>query len=153
MDGPKPQRGVYGIMSRPHPSKPITVLIVEDEAILRLELTGRLTEMGLTVLSADNADEALVLLDTHREIKVMFTDIKMPGSMDGVRLAHHTHGRWPPIKIIVASGMINTDLTTLPDDTIFLPKPYPPEDLARALARFVPGGGRHRPAARLQAQA
>lgn len=135
------------------PKPPTTVLIVEDEAILRLELTGRLTDMGLSVLSADNADAAIALLDAHREIKVMFTDIKMPGSMDGVRLAHHARRRWPPIKIIVTSGMIDTDLKTLPADSIFLPKPYPPEDLARALAHFVPGGRRHGVAAALQARA
>jgi len=135
------------------PKSPTTVLIVEDEAILRLELTARLTDMGLTVLSADNADEAIAVLDAHREIKVMFTDIKMPGSMDGVRLAHHTRRRWPPIKIIVASGLAGLDLTTLPDDTIFLPKPYPPEDLARALAQLIPGGRPQNGGARLQARA
>jgi CheY-like chemotaxis protein len=127
-------------------------LIVEDEAILRLELTGRLTEMGFIVLSADSADDAIVLLETHPEIRVLFTDIKMPGDMDGVRLANHTRGRWPPIKIIVASGLIDTDLMTLPDDSIFLTKPYPPEDLAGALAQIVQAGRPHTTGGRLQAR-
>jgi len=134
------------------PKTPTTVLIVEDEAILRLELSGRLTEMGFAVLSADDADAAIPLLETHPEIRVLFTDIKMPGSMDGVRLAHQARRRWPPIKIIVASGMIDTDLTTLPDDSIFLSKPYPPEDLAGALAQITHGSQPHTIGARLQAR-
>jgi CheY-like chemotaxis protein len=140
-------------MARSHQKTPTTVLIVEDEAILRLELTGRLRNMGFTVLAADDADEAVVLLETHPEIRVLFTDIKMPGSMDGVRLAHQARRRWPPIKIIVASGMIDTDLTTLPDDSIFLSRPYPPEDLAGALAQLVHGGRPRTIGARLQARA
>jgi len=135
------------------PKTPTTVLIVEDEAILRLELTSRLMDMGFVVLSADDADEAMVFLETHPEITVLFTDIKMPGSMDGVRLAHQTRRRWPPIKIIVASGMIDTDLRNLPDHSIFLGKPYPPEDLAGALAQLVHGGRPHTTGARLQARA
>jgi two-component system, response regulator PdtaR len=135
------------------PQTPTTVLIVEDEAILRLELTSRLTDMGLIVLSADSADEAIAVLDAHREVKVMFTDIKMPGTMDGVRLAHHTRRRWPPIKIIVASGLAGIDPTTLPDDSVFLAKPYPPEDLARALGKFVPGRRPRMAAGRQQARA
>ena len=104
-------------------------------------------------MAADDADEAVVLLETHPEIRVLFTDIKMPGSMDGVRLAHQARRRWPPIKIIVASGMIDTDLTTLPDDSIFLSRPYPPEDLAGALAQLVHGGRPRTIGARLQARA
>jgi two-component system, response regulator PdtaR len=135
------------------PKTPTTVLIVEDEAILRLELANRLTDMGFAVLSADDADEAVVLLESHPEIRVLFTDIKMPGSMDGVRLAHQARCRWPPINIIVASGMIDTDLTTLPDDSIFLSKPYPPEELAGALAQLTDGGRPHTHGARMQARA
>jgi len=140
-------------MAWSRPKTPTTVLIVEDEAILRLELTWRLEDMGLTVLTADSADEAIPLLETHPEITVLFTDIKMPGSMDGVRLAHQARRCWPPIKIIVASGMIDTDLTTLPDDSIFLSKPYPPEDLASALAQLTDGGRPHTTGAGLQARA
>jgi two-component system, response regulator PdtaR len=151
MDGPKPPTGRYGLMARSHSKTPTTVLIVEDEAILRLELTGRLTEMGFTVLSADQADEAVIMLETHPEIRVLFTDIRMPGQMDGVRLANHARQRWPPLKIIVTSGLIDTDLMTLPDDSIFLSKPYPPEDLAGALAQLAQGGP-HTIGARLQAR-
>lgn len=140
-------------MASSHPIKPATVLIVDDEAILRLELKSRLMEMGMIALVADNADEAIALLETHPEITVLFTDIRMAGSMDGVRLAHHAFRRWPPIRIIVTSGLTPVDLATLPDDSIFLPKPYPPEDLAGALAYMIQGDRRHTAGGQLQAPA
>ena len=133
--------------------KPTTVLIVEDEAILRLELESRLAEMGMIVLSASGADDAIELLETHPEIKVMFTDIRMAGGMDGVLLAHHVFRRWPPIRIIVTSGLTAVDLLTLPDDSIFLPKPYPPEDLAGALVEMMRGGRPHTTGGHLRARA
>jgi len=120
--------------------RPITVLIVENEAIVSLELVSRLTEMGLTPLAAGDADEAIALLDSHPEIELLLTDIKMPsGSMDGVRLAHHVRDRWPPVKIIVVSGLFDTDPADLPLDSIFLKKPCGPEVLMDALARMING--------------
>jgi CheY-like chemotaxis protein len=120
---------------------PATILVVENEAIVRLELVDRLAEMGFVVLVAGDADEAIALLDTHPEIEVMFTDIKMPGSMDGLRLAHHVRGRWPPVRIIVASGRTGTELSELPRDSLFLAKPYAPETLAGALAQVMSSRG------------
>jgi DNA-binding NtrC family response regulator len=133
------------------PNKQPTVLIVEDEAILRLELDSRLTEMGMIVLSAEGADDAIDLLQAHPEISVLFTDIRMAGSMDGLRLAHQVYRRWPPIQIIVTSGLTAVDLLSLPDNSIFLPKPYPPEDLEGALADMIRGGRAHTTGAQLQA--
>jgi CheY-like chemotaxis protein len=123
------------------PTKPATVLIVENEAIVRIELAGRLTEMGWSVLAAANADEAIVLLDSHPEIVLLFTDIRMPGSMDGLRLAHHVRDRWPPVKIIVTSGLSSAQLGEMPIDSLFLAKPYWPDALADALAHMLSGGG------------
>jgi CheY-like chemotaxis protein len=113
--------------------KPATVLIVENEAIVRLELKAQLLDMGLIVLTAADADEAIVLLDAHAEIRLLLTDIRMPGPMDGLRLAHHVRRRWPPVRIIVISGLIDTKLSQLPADSIFLSKPYRPEGLSDAL--------------------
>src|SRR5580692_7223901 len=101
------------------PLNPSTILVVEDEAIIRLELVDWLCDMGLVVLEANNADEAIALLDTHPEIELLMTDILMPGSMDGARLAHHVRGRWPPVKIIVASGLVDTLLADLPKGSFF----------------------------------
>ncbi len=120
--------------------KPATVLIVEHEHIVQMELEAQLLDMGLTVLAAGDADEAIALLDAHPEIELMLTDLRMPGSMDGIRLAHHVRGRWPPVKIIVASGVTRTQLSQLPEGSIFLAKPYGPEALAAALAQHTIGG-------------
>ena len=132
----------------PHraPYRPTTVLIVENEAIVRMELAAQLQEMGLVVLAASNADEAMGLLDAHAEIRLLLTDIKMPGSMDGLRLAHYVRLRWPPIRIIITSGLINTVRSELPDRAIFVPKPYRPEAFREALFPYNwPGSGSSAP--------
>jgi two-component system, response regulator PdtaR len=86
------------------------------------------------VLTADNADEAIQLLESHPEIDRLLTDIRMPGSMDGIRLAHYVAGRWPPVKIIVLSGILSTALSELPRESLFVPKPYNPDALLKALS-------------------
>jgi CheY-like chemotaxis protein len=80
------------------------VLIVEDEALVRMTAVDMIEEAGFEILEAANADEAILLLEARRDITVLFTDIEMPGSMDGLRLAQAVRGRWPPIKIIATSG-------------------------------------------------
>ena len=127
-------------MPRPKPTPSTTVLIVENEAIIRLELATELREMGMVVLTAKDADDAIGILDLHPEIALLVTDIRMPGSMDGLRLAHHVRDRWPPLKIIVASGL-DTDLSQLPAGSVFLAKPYRPEGLSSAVARVAGGNG------------
>jgi CheY-like chemotaxis protein len=130
-------------MAASKPKKPTTVLIVEDEAVIRFELAARLKGMGLVVLVADGADDALSLLETHPEIRVLFTDVMMAGSMDGVRLANQARRRWPPVKIIVTSGLAHLDIQALPEDCIFLPKPYAPDQLTGALTQLLAGGRPH----------
>jgi CheY-like chemotaxis protein len=81
------------------------VLIVEDEALVRMTAVDMIEEAGFEILEAANADEAtILLLEARRDITVVFTDIEVPGSMDGLRLAQAVRGRWPPIKIIATSG-------------------------------------------------
>ena len=128
-------------MAQSTPLQLTTVLIVENEALVRLELAHRLGDMGLVVLVASDADEAIALLDTHPEIELLLTDIRMPGSMDGIRLAHHVRERWPPVKIVVTSGLIGTELSELPHGSVFLPKPYSPDTLTQALAHVMSEGG------------
>jgi len=113
---------------------PATVLLVEDDVLVQLELAEWLKEQGLRVFTADNAAEAITLLEAHPEIDRLLTDIRMPGSMDGIRLAHYVAGRWPPVKIIVLSGNLATALSELPRESVFLPKPYQPDALLRALS-------------------
>ena len=87
------------------PRKPIpAVLIVEDEPLIRMGTASLIEDAGFKVHEAGNADEAIRILELHDEIRLIFTDVNMPGSMDGLKLAHYVRGRWPPVKIIVTSG-------------------------------------------------
>ena len=120
-------------MGQSTPLKPGLVLVVENEAVIRLELAAELADMGLAMLEAGSADEAIALLDAYPTIQILLTDIKMAGSMDGIRLGHHVRDRWPPVKIIVASGMIGTRFSDLPAGSVLVTKPYRPEDIRRAV--------------------
>lgn len=118
-------------------TSPATVLVVESEALVRLEFTDWLADEGFIALGAGNADEAVALLDAHPEIDVMMTDIAMSGSMDGARLAHHVRDRWPPVKIVVVSGLPQNHCAALPTDALFLPKPVHRNDLLTRLAGLL----------------
>ncbi|MBP1859050.1 response regulator [Rhizobium herbae] len=109
----------------------ITVLVVEDEVLLRIDIAQSLEDHGFSVLEASNADEAIVILNAQSEIHLMFTDIDMPGSMDGLKLAAAVRDRWPPIKIIVASGHREMSDALLPVEGRFFAKPY---DLSRVMS-------------------
>jgi len=127
-------------MAQYHPPLSATVLIVENEAIIRIELAAQLVDMGLRVLVACDADEAITLLDAHGEISLLLTDVLMPGSMDGVRLAHHVRDRWPPIKIVAMSGRPGLGVGDLPSGSTFFPKPYSAATVGQAVALLLKGG-------------
>ena len=112
------------------PSRQV-VLIVEDEA--RMTAVDMIEEAGFEVLEATNADEAILLLEARRDITVVFTDIEMPGSMDGLRLAQAVRGRWPPIKIIATSGRYVVRDGDLPSGGLFVAKPYSSAQISSAL--------------------
>lgn len=116
----------------------ITVLVVEDEAIIRMDLVDFLTEEGFEVFEASNADEAIALLETNDKIQVIFTDVDMPGSMDGLKLSAAVRNRWPPVKIVVASGHRAVALTDLPEGSLFYAKPYDQIELVASLRGFFP---------------
>lgn len=100
------------------------VLIVEDEFLLRMDAADMIAGAGFDVVEAANADQAIEILESRRDVTVVFTDIQMPGSMDGLKLARAIRGRWPPIKIIATSGRAFLGETDLPEGGRFLPKPY-----------------------------
>jgi DNA-binding NtrC family response regulator len=102
---------------------PAVVLIVEDEMMLRMRAVDMVEDAGYTALEAIDADEAVTILESRSDIALMCTDIQMPGSMDGVGLAHAVHGRWPSIKIIVVSGQSNLPSLDLPPSSRFFGKP------------------------------
>ncbi|WP_022685628.1 response regulator [Sphingomonas phyllosphaerae] len=110
-----------------------TVLIVEDEAFVRMIGADALEEAGYCVIEAGSADEALTLLEHERDVQVLFTDIRMPGSMDGLQLAGVVHRRWPLIRILLTSGDTHPSSDAIPDDGRFLAKPYRFESLSREL--------------------
>lgn len=100
------------------------VLVVEDEALLRMNAVEMIEDAGFQALDAADADEAITILETRDDIRVVFTDIDMPGSMDGIKLAQAVRGRWPPVKIVATSGHFRLKAGDLPEDGRFLPKPY-----------------------------
>jgi CheY-like chemotaxis protein len=115
------------------------VLIVEDEFLLRMDAVDMIAAAGFEVVEAANADQAIDILEARRDITVVFTDIQMPGSMDGLRLAQAVRGRWPPIKIVATSGHLDVSETDLPEGGRFLPKPYSPVQVAGVLRELVTG--------------
>jgi CheY-like chemotaxis protein len=115
------------------------VLIVEDEFLLRMDAVDMIAAAGFEVAEAGNADEAIDILEARRDITVVFTDIQMPGSMDGLKLARAVRGRWPPIKIVATSGQGHLGETDLPDGGRFLRKPYSPVEIADVLRELTGG--------------
>jgi CheY-like chemotaxis protein len=108
------------------------VLVVEDEPLL-LMMAGEIVEdAGLESILAPNADEAILILESRDDISIVFTDVRMPGSMDGIRLAAAVRDRWPPIKLVVVSGHV-TGESELPPGTHFFRKPYVAERIAATL--------------------
>jgi CheY-like chemotaxis protein len=115
------------------------VLIVEDEALLRMDAVDMIAAAGFEAVAAANADQAIDILEARPDIAVVFTDIQMPGSMDGLKLARAVRGRWPPIKIVATSGLVNVRETDLPEGGRFLPKPYSPTQVAGMLREMTAG--------------
>jgi CheY-like chemotaxis protein len=113
-----------------------TVLVVEDEAVVRESAVDWLEEAGFDVVQAADADEAIRILESRSDIRVVFTDFNIPGSMDGLRLAHAIRNRWPPIKLVVTSGR-RLPVTDLPEGGRFVAKPYGPTQVANTVWELI----------------
>jgi CheY-like chemotaxis protein len=122
-----------GLATRKRP----IVLIVEDEFLLRMDAVDMIASAGFDTLEAVNADDAIEILETRPDIAVVFTDIQMPGSMDGLKLARAVRGRWPPIKIVATSGQVDVRAVDLPEGGRFLPKPYSPTQVTGMLLEIT----------------
>lgn len=118
-------------------AKKIAVLVVEDEALIRLDAVDQLVIQGFKVFQAPDADAAIKLLETHSSITVLFTDIDMPGSIDGLKLAAAVRDRWPPIRIVITSGLRKVDMSELPIAARFFPKPYDISKVASTMRELV----------------
>lgn len=107
------------------------VLVVEDDPLLRMLAADLVEQAGFDALEAADADEAVLILENRTDIRIVFTDIDMPGSMNGMLLAAAIRDRWPPIDIIITSGHFNPKGLTMPERSVFFAKPY---DRARVTA-------------------
>lgn len=118
-------------------SKMPTVLVVEDEPLQRMCLMDLVEEAGYAVAEASDADQALDVLQSRPDIRIILADVDMPGSMDGLRLAALVRDRWPPIEIIVTSGRGIPQLETIPARAMYLPKPLNEQRVREALTQFA----------------
>jgi CheY-like chemotaxis protein len=109
------------------------VLVVEDEALIRMHCADMVRDLGFEVIEAVDADEAVSLLESVPGIKVVFTDIQMPGSMDGLMLAAAVHDRWPPVALLITSGKVRPPTDDMPTGARFIPKPYSPWQIKEQL--------------------
>lgn len=107
-------------------ASPVTsvVLVVEDEPMIRMGAMALVANIGLEYYEASSADEAIALLEVHPHITIVFTDIHMAGSMDGLQLSTYAHHRWPPLKFIIVSGNPHAAIEEMPDGALFIQKPY-----------------------------
>jgi DNA-binding response OmpR family regulator len=109
-------------------SKP-AILVVEDETLIRLWAAGLLEENGFSVLEAENTEAALKVLESRPDVKLLFTDVQMPGSLNGMELAREVHARWPHVLLVITSGRERPTRAEIPDDGRFVAKPYNAEEL------------------------
>jgi two-component system, response regulator PdtaR len=112
------------------------ILTVEDECLVSEYLGEVLEQAGYRVIATASADEAIAVLESRNDIRIVITDINMPGSMDGLKLAAAVKDRWPPIKIIITTGKTAPKSDELPADSQFVTKPYPPDRILTAVRHF-----------------
>jgi len=114
-----------------------TILVTEDEGLMRETLAAGLAGLGLNVVEASNAEEALEALKAHPEIDVLMTDVTMPGRLNGCDLAREVHEKWPWVRVVVTSGKLLPENCHLPDGDVFLPKPYRLDAVAGVISELL----------------
>jgi CheY-like chemotaxis protein len=115
----------------------IVVLVVEDEALLRMNTVDVVEEAGFEVIEAANAKQAMQALEDRSDIQIILSDIDMPPGMDGMELVALVRDRWPPIEIILVSGQIASADVRLPQRGMFFSKPYRSQELVAAITRMA----------------
>ena len=121
-------------------ASPPNVLVVEDEMVLRMRAVDIVEDAGFNAVEAVNADEALLILESRSDISLLFTDIQMPGSIDGLKLAHAVHKRWPAIKIVLVSGKVKLSDTDKPADSRYFGKPLEVKQMIAELQNMIGTG-------------
>ncbi|MDR7146064.1 response regulator [Rhizobium sp. BE258] len=127
-------------MGDDHTGTRLHVLVVEDEPLQRMMAIDLVEDAGFEAIGAADAEEAVRILEARSDIRIVFTDIDMPGSIDGMMLAVAIRDRWPPIEIIITSGHIREEEVVLPVRGVFFPKPY---DTRRVTQKLVEFGAPH----------
>ena len=123
-------------MAAPLPLKPV-VLVVEDEPFILSDAVMMIRGAGFEAIEANSADEAIDILNARSDIRVVFTDIEMPGSMDGLKLARAVREKWPPVELIVTSGKWDLTDADLPSRGRFIGKPYTAQQVSDAIRAFL----------------
>lgn len=118
-----PPPTVQSFMPQPIAAAPV-VLVVEDEGLVRLMAVDMLEDEGFTVIEAATADAAWSVLESRDDVAILFTDVEMPGSMNGLDLARRVAARWPHIRLVITSGRVRLSEKAVPDHGTFVPKPY-----------------------------
>jgi two-component sensor histidine kinase/CheY-like chemotaxis protein len=131
---------VLGYMAPGQSAALRAVLVVEDEMMLRMRAVDMVEDAGFTAIEAINADDALAILESRSDIELLFTDIQMPGSMDGLKLAYAVHKRWPLIKIILVSGQLNLTDSDKPADSRFFGKPLDVKQMIVEMQNMIGSG-------------
>jgi two-component system, response regulator PdtaR len=125
-------------------SNQFVILVVEDDLIIRMGALQLVLDAGFEAIEAGNADEAIRILEARPDIHLVFTDVGMPGTMDGIKLAHYIRNRWPPVKLIVASGQAVIDESHLPAGARFFSKPYREDTIVGAMTAMLSDAGDRR---------
>jgi CheY-like chemotaxis protein len=125
------------MMALDHSRLPHVVLVVEDEMMLRMRAVDMVQDAGYISVEAVDADEALAILQSRSDVALLFTDVQMPGSMNGLQLAHAVHERWPPIKIILASGQLKLSGSDIPQDSRFFGKPLRSDEIIAQMREML----------------
>ena len=118
-------------------ARQLIVLVVEDDFLLRMDAVNIVRDAGFEAVEAATADEAIAIIEADPNIHVVFTDVQMPGTMDGLKLAQFIKDRWPPIKIVATSGRVRVTEKDLPEGSVFVPKPYSPALLIQTLRQLT----------------
>jgi CheY-like chemotaxis protein len=116
---------------------PAVVLVVEDEMLLRMRAVDMVEDAGFTSVEAVDADQAVAILEARSDVALLLTDIQMPGTMDGLALAHMVQRRWPPIKIILVSGQLKLPDIDIPLDSRFFGKPLDSAEMIAEMRTMI----------------
>jgi CheY-like chemotaxis protein len=114
-----------------------TILVADDDELIRLHASELLEESGYTVVEADNAEEALQIMEARKDVRLLFTDIQMPPGINGLELAREVHKRWPSVLLVITSGQVQPTRSEIADDGRFLRKPYLAKDLLRQIGDLL----------------